>query len=133
MFGNPPLFGNLRPYLNYLQFRPWRFLAHLCRGGDIGGLPPPTFHPGGRAPPNYLTTSIVSKLPYYWLGIRTVRREAISKLSSSSRRGILPLFSSPREESIAENALLMNINEQNFAPYTKSNPLFSCCLRLCFG
>ena len=73
-----------------LQWRRYR--------GAGGAWAPPLFIQGGRAPPNYLTTG-VPKLPYYWLGICTVRRESISKLSSSSRRGALPLFSSPRDES----------------------------------
>ena len=73
----------------------------VLQGGDIGGqgmLGPPTFYPGGA---EHLTTGLskVPKLPYYWLGICTVRRESISKLSSSSRRGALPLFSSPRDVS----------------------------------
>ena len=76
-----------------LQWRRYR--------GAGGCLGPPLFIQGGRAPLNYLTTGLskVPKLPYYWLGICTVRRESISKLSSSSRRGALPLFSSPRDES----------------------------------
>ena len=77
-------------------------LVRTCtfRGGDIGGQGGLVIQ-GGRAPQNYLTTALskVPKLPYYWLGICTVRIESISKLSSSSRRGALPLFSSPRDES----------------------------------
>ena len=85
-----------------------------------GGLGPPLFIQGGRAPPNYLTTALSKepKLPYYWLGICT---KQFPSSAHQADEGLCLCFL-VLETKVTENALLMNINEQNFARRHNEHP-----------